>query len=67
MPDLDEIHQNQLTEDGGDPEQGQTVAHIEDRVLQRELPGQTVYRDDKLDAVGLQGYQYPINIQSYLQ
>ena len=52
--DLDEIHQHELAEDGRDAEQGQTVADIEDRVLQRELPGQAVHCDDKLDTVGLQ-------------
>ena len=52
--DLYEIHQHQLAEDRGDPQQGQTVANIEDGVLQRKLLGQTVHRDDKLDTVGLQ-------------
>ena len=52
--DLYEIHQHQLAEDRCDAEQGQTVANIEDGVLQRELLGQTVHRDDKLDTVGLQ-------------
>ena len=58
--DLDEIHQHELAEDRRDAEQGQTVADIEDRVLQRELPGQAVHCDDKLDTVGLQGEQCQI-------
>ena len=54
MPDLDEIHQHQLAEDGGDAEEGQTVANIEDRVLQGKLPSQPVHSDDELYTVGLQ-------------
>ena len=58
--DLYEVHQHQFAENCGDAEQGQPVAHIEDCVLQRKLPGQTVHSDDELDTVGLQGEQHHI-------
>ena len=51
--DLYKIHEDKLAEHGGYPQQGQAVAHVEDGVLEAELPGEAVHRDYELYAVGL--------------
>ena len=51
--DLYKIHEDKLAEHGGDPQQGQAVAHVEDGVLEAELPGEAVHGDYELYAVGL--------------
>ena len=50
---LDEVHEDELAEDGGDAQQREAVTHVEDRVLQGELPCQPVHSDDELYTVRL--------------
>ena len=41
--DLYEVHQDKLAEHGGDAQQRQAVAYVEDGVLQTELLGEAVH------------------------
>ena len=52
--DLYEVHQDKLAEHGGDAQQRQAVAHVEDGVLQTELLGEAVHWDDELNSVCLE-------------
>ena len=47
--DLDEVHEDKLAEDGGDAEEGEAVAHVEDGVLQAEFTCRSFYLNKEKD------------------
>ena len=40
---LDEVHEDKFAKNGCDTEQGETIANIENSILQGELPGQAFH------------------------
>lgn len=44
-----DVHEEEVADDGGDPEEGEAGADVEDRVLQVELAAPALDGNDKLE------------------